>query len=196
MFVSCLYRTTRSRRFLLSCPHQLCHGNSSDDRRRVLREGSARASKEASKTLEALLKPSIATATADLAAGGGRGLLTRCGCRCRPFWSWLRHRCRGFGGKQRMGGADDGQGEGMGAIAGQARRGPHELTGRNFKGNFGDFGDGVAREGAPLRSTNFLLTFLKIRPVRLLLQTWRDPCAISHWRFGILQDPHTYRFHL
>lgn len=49
--------------------HQLCHGNNSDDRRRVLLEGSAKASKDASKTLEALLKPSIATVTADLAAG-------------------------------------------------------------------------------------------------------------------------------
>ena len=50
-------------------PHQLCHGNSSDDRRRVLLEGSANASKDASKILEALLKPSMATVTADRAAG-------------------------------------------------------------------------------------------------------------------------------
>lgn len=49
-------------------PHQLCHGNSPEDLRRVLLEGSARASKDASKSLEALLKPSMASATVDLAA--------------------------------------------------------------------------------------------------------------------------------
>lgn len=62
-------RDTPHAAVISSPPHQLCHGNNSDDRRRVLLEGSARASKDASKILEALLKPSIATVTADLAAG-------------------------------------------------------------------------------------------------------------------------------
>jgi len=52
----------------LCSPHQLFHGKSSEDRSRVRLEGSARASKDASKIFEALLKPSIATVTADLAA--------------------------------------------------------------------------------------------------------------------------------
>ena len=49
-------------------PHQLCHGNSSEDFSRVLLEGSANASKDASNTFEAPSKPSLANVTADLAA--------------------------------------------------------------------------------------------------------------------------------
>lgn len=61
-------------------PHQLCHGNISDDFSKVLLDGSANTAKDASNAFEASLKPSMANVKADLAAGSvglHRGRRTR-----------------------------------------------------------------------------------------------------------------------